>query len=117
MATTDTLDWGGAPLAVEIREFFSDGREGDFELLPEEPVRPRWRTLKKMLKNVGFVAVERAPRHDRFTLGTMSLALTGDGRLILEGVKPPGVATALALAQLFLHCDRATERRRAEETV
>jgi hypothetical protein len=115
VANADNLQWGAAPLAVETRELFSDGREGDFEIVPEEPVRPRWRTLKRWLKTVGFSSVERAERYDRFALGTMSLALTSDGRFIIEGVKPPTVATALALAQLFLYCDRAAERRRPED--
>jgi len=115
LANTVNLQWGAAPLAVEIRELYSDGREGDFEIVPGEPVRPRWRTLKRVLKTVGFSPVERAERYDRFSLGSMTLALTRDGRIILEGVKPPTVPTALALAQLFLHCDRAAERRRPED--
>jgi hypothetical protein len=115
LANADTLSWGIAPLAVETRELFSDGREGDFEIVPEEPVRPRWRTLKRWLKTVGFTPIERTERHDRFSLGSTTLALTRDGRFILEGVKPPTVPTALALAQLFLLCDRATDRRRPED--
>jgi len=115
LANNNTLQWGAAPLEVETRELFSDGREGDFEIVPEEPVRPHWRTLKRWLKTVGFSPVERAERYDRFSLGSMTLALTGDGRFILEGVKPPTVPTALALAQLFLYCDRAADRRRPED--
>ncbi|OGD79075.1 MAG: hypothetical protein A2Y64_06740 [Candidatus Coatesbacteria bacterium RBG_13_66_14] len=115
MANTDNLQWGAVPLAVETRELFSDGREGDYEIIPEEPIRPHWRTLKRWLKAVGFSSLERAERHDRFSLGGMTLALTRDGRFILEGVKPPTGPTALALAQLFLCCDRAADRRRPQD--
>ncbi|MCX7022434.1 MAG: hypothetical protein NTW26_09220 [bacterium] len=115
MANTDTLQWGATPLSVETRELYSDGREGDFEIVPEEPVLPRWRTLKHWLKIVGFSPVERAERYDRFSLGGMTLALTKDGRFILEGVRPPTIPTALALAQLFLYCDRVADRRQSED--
>jgi hypothetical protein len=113
--TKDALSWGGAPLSVEVRKLYTDEVEGDFEIVPEEPVKPRWRTLKRWLKAVGIQAVAREAGYDRFKLGTQALALTRDGRFILEGVKPPTTSTALALAQLFLLCDAATERRRPDD--
>ncbi len=117
MSDTDTLNWGGAPLSVETRKLFSDELEGDFEIVPEEPVKPCWRTLKRWLNTVGFSTVERAARYDRFTLGSQVLVLTHDGRFLLEGIRPPTIPTALALVQLFLLCDVATERRGLDEDV
>jgi len=115
LANADSLQWGAAPLAVEVRELFSDGREGDFEIVPDDPVRPRWRTLKRWLKTLGFTPVERAEHYDQFSLGSMTLSLTRDGRFILEGVRPPTAPNALAFAQLFLYCDRASDRWRPED--
>ncbi len=117
MPDTDTLIWGGAPLSVKVWELFSDELEGDFEIVPEESVKPRWRTLKRWLNTVGFSKVERAARYDRFALGSQVLALTHDGRFLLEGIRPPTIPTALALVQLFLLCDAATERRGSDGDV
>ncbi len=117
MSDTDSLNWGGAPLLVETRELFSDELEGDFEIVPEEPVKPRWRTLKRWLNTIGFSPVEHTAHYDRYELGSQVLALTQDGRFILEGIRPPTIPTALALVQLFLLCDAATERRGPDEDV
>lgn len=114
MPDTDTLIWGGAPLSVKVWELFSDELEGDFEIVPEESVKPRWHTLKRWLNTVGFSKVERTARYDRFALCSQVLALTHDGRFLLEGIRPPTIPTALALVQLFLLCDAATERRGSE---
>ena len=103
--TKDKLLWAGQQLPVELRRLCMNDDCGDYELLPEEPIKPRWRQLKKELRRLGFVKQGRHDRFDEFVLGKSSVVVTHDGRLLLLGICPSTPSRALALAALFLACD------------
>ncbi len=101
----EELLWAGQPLSVELRLLCDEDNSGDYELLPEEPLKLRWRQLKQELRKLGFVKQGRHDRFDEFSLGESSVVITHDGRMLLLGVNPADPRRALALAALFLTCD------------
>ncbi len=101
----EELLWAGQPLVVELRTLCDEDDSGDYELLPEEPIKPRWRQLKQELGKLGFVKQGRHDRFDEFSLGKTSVVVTRDGRMLLLGVSPASPRRALDLAALFLLCD------------
>jgi len=101
----EELLWDGQPLLVELRLLCDGDACGDYELLPEEPIKPRWRRLKQKLRKLGFVKQGRHDRFDEFSLGSSSVVITHDGRMLLLGVSPADPQCVLALAALFLTCD------------
>ncbi|MBD3400035.1 MAG: hypothetical protein GF399_06855 [Candidatus Coatesbacteria bacterium] len=105
--TQDKLALGDQTLGVRLIQLCDTGEVADYELVPEEPLQPRWRVFKRGLAKLGFTRDRRHPRYDRFNLGSIQVSLTHDGRLIIRHVSPPGSDRALAVAALFLLAEGA----------